>query len=92
MNNVRVRLIIAGVVQGVWFRESTRRHAQSLGIAGWVRNCSDGTVEIVAEGPLDQVKKLIQWCNHGPPAAKVDRVQVIEESWRGEFDVFYISR
>ncbi len=90
MNNYRVRLLIQGRVQGVWFRETTRRTATSLGVKGWVRNLPDGRVEVVAEGPEDQVNKLVKWCHKGPPAAKVTSVEVQEEPWIGEFDSFEI--
>ena len=85
MSNIRIHLVIEGRVQGVWFRDSTRREAISLGVFGWVRNRPDGTVEIVAEGPEDQVRKLTSWCNHGPPAAGVSQVHETREKWRGEF-------
>jgi acylphosphatase len=55
MDNIRVRLIIQGRVQGVWFRDSTRREAMSLGVNGWVKNCRDGSVEVLAEGPEERV-------------------------------------
>ena len=90
MSNIRIHLIIEGRVQGVWFRDSTRREAVSLGVFGWVRNRPDGTVEVVAEGPEDQVGKLITWCNHGPPAASVSQVRESREKWQGEFKVFDI--
>lgn len=90
MANLRVRLIVEGRVQGVWFRDSTRREAEGLGITGWVRNRSDGTVEVLAEGPEDDVRKLTAWCHRGPSYAKVTRVQETEEPWDGEFDSFRI--
>jgi len=90
MSNIRIHLIIEGRVQGVWFRDSTRREAVSLGVFGWVRNRPDGTVEVVAEGPEDQVEKLTSWCNHGPPAAGVSQVHETREKWQGEFKVFDI--
>ncbi len=90
MDNSRVRLIIEGRVQGVWFRDSTRSEAQALGVSGWVRNRRDGSVEAVAEGPEDQVKKLVSWCHQGPPRAKVSRVHETREEWKGEFDSFDI--
>jgi acylphosphatase len=92
MDNVRVRLIIEGRVQGVWFRESTRREAERLGVYGWVRNRREGTVEVVAEGPEEKVRKLVDWCHHGPPPARVMRVRETGEAFRGEFvsfDVVY---
>ncbi|MCP4665645.1 MAG: acylphosphatase [Deltaproteobacteria bacterium] len=92
MTNLRVRLIVRGRVQGVWFRESTRREALSLGIFGWVRNRPDGTVEVLAEGPEENVKKLVSWCHQGPPAAEVTRVHETGEAWEGEctsFDILF---
>ena len=88
MNNIRVRLIIEGRVQGVWFRDSTRRKARELGVYGWVKNRRDGSVEVLVEGPEMNVKELIAWCNHGPPHARVSRVNEVYEEWQGEFDSF----
>jgi len=90
MANVRVRLIIEGRVQGVWFRDSTRRVAKSLGVTGWVRNLPDGTVEAVAEGEEEKVKKMVEWCHQGPPHARVTNVQEFQEQWKGEFEDFEI--
>lgn len=90
MNNKRVRLIIKGRVQGVWFRDSTRRQASRLGVRGWVRNLPDGSVEVLAEGPAQKVDKLVEWCHEGPPAARVDQVIQDQEAWKGEFDSFEI--
>ena len=67
---------VHGLVQGVFFRASTEEKARSLGISGWVRNCSDGTVEIHAEGPRDRLDQLIAWCHEGPPRAEVQKVDV----------------
>ncbi|MBN1849039.1 MAG: acylphosphatase [Deltaproteobacteria bacterium] len=92
MENIRVRLIIKGRVQGVWFRDSTRRQAIMLGVDGWVKNRTDGNVEAVAEGPEDKVEELVKWCHHGPPHAKVAQVDVVREKWTGEyisFDIVY---
>ena len=88
MSNIRVRLIIEGRVQGVWFRESTRKEAVSLGVYGWVKNRSDGTVEALIEGPEQKVKKLVQWCRKGPPYAQVTRVHETQEEWEDEFSSF----
>ena len=90
MNRIRVRLIIRGRVQGVWFRESTRREAVGLGINGWVMNRPDRAVEVLAEGPEDQVRKLVLWCHHGPPSARVDRVEETLEEFKDEFDSFEV--
>lgn len=90
MNQQRARLIIEGRVQGVWFRESTRREAVNHGVYGWVRNRPEGTVEVLMEGPKDQVDALASWCRQGPPSARVDRVQESQEEWKGEFDSFEV--
>jgi acylphosphatase len=90
MENIRVRLIIQGRVQGVWFRDSTRRQAIGLGVDGWVKNRTDGNVEALMEGPGEKVEALIKWCHHGPPYAHVTQVDVIREEWTGEFISFDI--
>ena len=64
-----VRLRIRGRVQGVFYRDSTRREAQRLGLRGWVRNRSDGSVEAVALGPPERIAALIDWCHEAPPGA-----------------------
>jgi acylphosphatase len=88
MDSIRVRLVIEGRVQGVWFRESTRKEADHLGVHGWVRNRRDGTVEVVAEGPEEKVRKLVEWCHQGPPSARVARVRETTETFQGEFGSF----
>jgi acylphosphatase len=90
LDNIRVRLIIEGLVQGVWFRDSTRRKAKELGVFGWVKNRSDGGVEVLAEGTAEAVKQLMDWCHKGPPRAVVQRVREMHEEWQGEFDSFDI--
>jgi acylphosphatase len=91
MDNIRLHLIIEGRVQGVFFRDSTRRQAQSLGVTGWVRNLRNGNVEVVAEGPEDRVRPFADWCRRGPSAARVERVQEDQEAWTGEFDSFDVT-
>jgi acylphosphatase len=81
---VRVRAVVSGRVQGVWYRESCRREAERLGVAGWVRNRPDGRVEIEAEGPRPAVDALRTWDGHGPPRAVVDRVAVDDRPPLGE--------
>jgi len=90
MENIRAHLIIEGRVQGVWFRDSTRNEATRLNLTGWVKNRFDGSVELVAEGSREEVKKLIEWCHHGPPGARVTMVHEIKEDYVGEFDSFRI--
>ena len=69
-----VALRIHGRVQGVWYRGWTVEQARRLGLTGWVRNRSDGTVEAVVHGPVDQVEEMLRLCHDGPPAAKVSRI------------------
>jgi acylphosphatase len=81
--HVRSRVVVRGFVQGVWFRQSCRQHAVDLGLAGWVRNRADGSVEAVFEGPEEDVAKAIAWCRVGPPAAEVAEIEVTEETPTG---------
>lgn len=71
-----LHLVIHGRVQGVFFRDSMRREAQSLSIGGWVRNCSDGTVEATVQGDPDAVDAMLRWAQRGPPRAQVERVDI----------------
>ena len=75
---------MSGRVQGVYFRGACRAVARELGVRGWVRNRSDGTVELVAEGSRDAVGELIAWCRQGPPHADVWDVEIIDETPAGE--------
>ncbi len=70
-------------MQGVWYRGSCALQAQALGISGWARNLPDGRVEIVAEGDPEALDKLVEWCRHGPPAARVTAVEVHAEEPEG---------
>jgi acylphosphatase len=72
----RVHAIVTGRVQGVSYRASTASEARLLGLVGWVRNLGDGSVELEAEGPPDQIERLLAWCRKGPPAARVADVAV----------------
>ncbi len=91
-NRKRLRIIVTGRVQGVWFRQSTLEQAGQLGLHGWVRNLPDGAVEILAEGEEDRLQKLIGWCWNGPPLAKVTGVSVKEEPFVGDLTRFYIKK
>lgn len=77
---VRVHAIVAGRVQGVFFRAACAAEARARGLTGWVRNLPDGRVEAVFEGPEQQVQAMVAWCHRGPPSARVEDV----ESWREE--------
>lgn len=80
---IRRRVVVHGYVQGVFFRDSTRRLAQRHGVAGWVTNRWDGAVEAVFEGEEDAVERLVRFCREGPRGAQVDRVDVSEEEPEG---------
>jgi acylphosphatase len=88
----RVHLKISGRVQGVYFRASTVEQARRLGVTGWVMNCRDSSVEVVAEGAREQLEKLISWCRSGPPGAQVKEISVEWEDAREEFQGFFIKR
>lgn len=88
----RMRVLVSGTVQGVWFRESTRKEAERLGVAGWVRNLPDGRVEAVFEGPGSGVEAMVAWCHRGPPNAVVGSVETIPEEPRGEQSPFRVLR
>jgi len=80
---VRKRVIVAGLVQGVAFRATCQRTAETHGVAGWVRNRLDGTVEAVFEGPAERVERLVAWSRRGPSRAIVHRVTVVDEEPEG---------
>jgi acylphosphatase len=87
----RAQIIVKGLVQGVFFRATTKEVAKSLGLTGWVRNVDDDKVEIVVEGEEEKIKKLIEWSWKGPPAARVDDVKVNWQNFLGEFSTFEIK-
>jgi acylphosphatase len=80
---IRRRVVVHGRVQGVWFRETTRRVAERSGVAGWVRNLPDGAVEAVFEGSEEAVARLVDFARLGPPDARVDHVELEVEQPEG---------
>jgi acylphosphatase len=80
---IRRRAIVHGRVQGVFFRDTARQKARELGLSGWVRNRTDGTVEAVFEGDPHAVQEMLQELRSGPPRARVDRVDVTDEPPEG---------
>jgi acylphosphatase len=80
---IRRRVIVRGLVQGVFFRDSTRRLAQRHGVAGWVANRADGAVEAVFEGDADAVERLVAFSREGPRGAQVESVELAEEDPEG---------
>jgi len=90
MGMKRARIIVSGIVQGVFFRSSSRHQASYLRLTGWVKNRPDGKVEIVVEGENDAITDFLQWCHKGPPGAMVDHVDLKWEEFMGEFSNFSI--
>lgn len=88
----RIHVFVSGLVQGVFFRAATCERATALGVKGWVRNLPDGRVEILAEGPSDCIAEFLDWCASGPPRAKVDALEVIDEIPSGRFTTFEVQR
>ena len=78
MNERCIRVVVSGRVQGVWFRESTRRRAEELGVYGYVRNLPDGRVEAVFAGEEAAVSAAVDFLRKGPPMARVDHVEIEE--------------
>jgi len=85
-----IRAKVHGRVQGVAFRSYSRQAAVELGLSGWVRNCSDGTVEVLAEGERMIVEQFINWLHVGSPFSQVSKVEYNDQTATGEFDSFEI--
>jgi acylphosphatase len=92
MARARLRCFVAGRVQGVSYRAYARHQATQLGLTGWVRNCPDGRVELVAEGEQEALQQLVLWCYQGPPAANVTDVETQWEAATGTDPTFDIRR
>ncbi len=80
----RVRVVVTGLVQGVFFRDGCQERARAEGIGGWVRNRSDGAVEAEFEGPTAAIERMVAWCREGPRRARVDNVEVTELAILGD--------
>lgn len=87
----RFHAIITGVVQGVFFRSNTQRMASNLGLTGWVKNLDNGSVEVIAEGDEEVLKRLLEWLHQGPEDARVDSVKSEWLEPTGEFKEFSIQ-
>ena len=86
----RIHILISGRVQGVFFRQSTKRKADELDIVGWIRNLPNGRVELVAEGDGKKLALFIDYCKKGPDYADVTNISVLKESYSGKFSSFNI--
>lgn len=90
-DNKRVHVYISGRVQGVGFRNFTRKTAKKLGVTGWVKNLSDGRVETVLSGKQEKVNEMLGYLEKGPSLARVDDIQYEEEKYKDEFSKFQIT-
>jgi acylphosphatase len=88
---VRAHILVNGIVQGVFFRFNTMRKATEFGITGWVKNRKDGRVEVLCEGPEDNVKLMVDWCTKGPEGSFVSNTEITWEEYAGEFETFQIT-
>lgn len=87
MAKVCKRALVKGRVQGVWYRGSTQRKAQELGVSGWAKNLADGRVEVLMCGEESALSELANWLHEGPPMAQVESVTVSDEPWQA-FETF----
>lgn len=85
---IRAHVFVSGRVQGVFFRAETMNEAERHHVTGWVRNMRDGRVEAIFEGEEQDVDKMIEFCRHGSPAARVMSVGVHKEPYSGEYTAF----
>ncbi|MEK6904187.1 MAG: acylphosphatase [Nanoarchaeota archaeon] len=88
----RVKIVVSGVVQGVFFRENARLKANELGVFGYIRNLEGGRVEGVFEGDERNVDYLVKYCQKGPKLANVEKIEVTEERYKKEFKDFRVLR
>ena len=88
---IRARVVVSGLVQGVYFRQNTKDIASEHFVRGWVRNLRDGRVEALLEGDETSVRRVIEWCHKGPPKGRVESVDAEYQTYSGEFKDFTIS-
>jgi acylphosphatase len=86
------RFVVQGTVQGIFFRQFTKEHADGLGLTGFVRNLEDGTVEVVVEGEPDRIEQLAGFLRQGPEHAQIRNVSRKDKKWSGEFKDFKVLR
>jgi acylphosphatase len=89
-NKTQIKVIIKGRVQGVFYRAETKNTADQLGIKGYVKNLANGSVEAVFDGDRPAVVQMVEWCNKGPAAAKVEKVLVEKVDTPLNFETFEI--
>ena len=87
----RAHIFISGKVQGVFFRENTRKKAAEFGLSGFVRNLSNGKVEAIFEGEKEKIEKIIQWIKKEPETAQIENIEIDWQNYQGEFENFEIT-
>ncbi|MDD3718601.1 MAG: acylphosphatase [Actinomycetota bacterium] len=87
----RVRVIVSGRVQGVYYRAYAVDEARELGLTGWVKNIPGGRVEAVFEGEEEAVRRMVDWCWKGSPSSRVESVEVFREEATGEYSSFTVA-
>jgi len=90
MTKQRVRLLVKGKVQGVFFRQALKVMAKKNHISGWVKNLKDGRVETLLEGEDMAVSSIVEWCHAGPANARVEDIEIRNEKFKGEFSKFEV--
>jgi len=88
MSNQRIRIIVTGKVQGVFFRQALKVMAKKNNVFGWVKNLKNGRVEAVLEGDEEKINRLVEWSHGGPANARVEDVEIHNEKFSGEFKKF----
>jgi acylphosphatase len=90
MSNQRIRIIVTGKVQGVFFRQALKVMAKKNNVFGWVKNLKNGHVEAVLEGDEEKINRLVEWSHGGPANARVEDVEIHNEKFSGEFKKFNV--
>ena len=88
MSKQRIRIFVTGKVQGVFFRQALKVMAKKNNVYGWVKNLKDGRVEALLEGDEEKVSRLVEWSHGGPANARVEDVEIRNETFTGEFSKF----
>ena len=89
-NKTQIKVVIKGLVQGVFYRVHTKHTADTLGIKGYVKNLANGSVEAVFEGDPDVIARMIDWCHKGPEVSRIDNIQTQEIKTLSNFKIFEI--
>jgi len=90
MKQQRIRVLVSGKVQGVFFRQALKVFAIKNNVYGWVRNLKDNRVEVLLEGDSNAVNLIIEWAHHGPANARVDEIKFNNEEFKNEFTTFEV--